>query len=251
MRHDEFRIDETFWCGGQSWRCTDIGARTIVAICLDRVDVDSPSPELVRTLNRAEAEAEGWFNGPPYAVAEHVFGEDGIVDCSTSPAGDTRTEADLPEARSCGSAPHGGVELAEPNDDAAGGSSGNLTPNRAYATTLREQARLGGLRFESYLPSELAEWLLAKIESGVFADPSEAVFVMLGEQHDLEPHTDLRHELERRCLQASLDDPRPRIPHEEVKTLLKRLIAACATDSAYDRCGAGVGAVDTQLKSLV
>ena len=68
VKHDGFRIGETFWCGGQSWRCTDIGARTIVTICLDHVDVGSPSPELVRTLNRAAA--DGWFNGPTYSVAE-------------------------------------------------------------------------------------------------------------------------------------------------------------------------------------
>jgi hypothetical protein len=85
MKHVEFRIGVTFWCGGQSWHCTDIGTRTIVAICLDHVDVASTSPEPTRTLDTAQAEAEGWFNGPHYAVAEHVFDEDSIVDCSVAP----------------------------------------------------------------------------------------------------------------------------------------------------------------------
>jgi len=223
MKHEEFRIGETFWCGGRNWSCTDIGTRTIVAICLDRVDVGSTSRELVRTLNRAEAEAGGWFNGSPYAVVEHVFDEDGIVDCSTSPTEDTRAELEYSEATASQSAPHIGVVLAE-FTDAPGGSIEGLTLNRAYAKTLREQARLGGVRFESYLPSGLADWLLAKIERGVFVDPSEAVFVMLGEQQDLERFADLREELERRCLQDSLNDPRPRIPHEEVKARLKRLV---------------------------
>ena len=34
------------------------------------------------TLNRAEAEAKGWFNGPPYAVAESVFDENDMQGCS-------------------------------------------------------------------------------------------------------------------------------------------------------------------------
>jgi hypothetical protein len=34
------------------------------------------------TLDRAEAEAKGWFNGPPYAVAELVFDENDIGGCS-------------------------------------------------------------------------------------------------------------------------------------------------------------------------
>jgi hypothetical protein len=82
MKHGEFRIGGRFWCGGQSWRCTDIGTRTIVAICLDHVDVAGSSAGLLRTLNRAEAEADGWFKGPPYAVAECVFDEEDMVHCS-------------------------------------------------------------------------------------------------------------------------------------------------------------------------
>jgi antitoxin ParD1/3/4 len=65
----------------------------------------------------------------------------------------------------------------------------------AQAKALRKQAAEGGLRFEAYLPPQLAEWLLERIEKGVFLDPSEAVFVLLGEYEELEPHTDLRQEL--------------------------------------------------------
>ncbi|HEX3984774.1 MAG TPA: hypothetical protein VHX12_13850, partial [Acidisoma sp.] len=78
-----------FWCGGGLWRCTDIGTRVIIAIRLDRVDVGSPSPELRRTLGRAEAKAEGWFNGPPYAVSESVFDEYDMEGCSLEPAAET------------------------------------------------------------------------------------------------------------------------------------------------------------------
>lgn len=44
----------------------------------------------------------------------------------------------------------------------------------AQAGSLREQARKGGLRFEVFLPSGLAEWVLDLVERGVFTDPSEA-----------------------------------------------------------------------------
>jgi len=78
----EFTIGGTFWCGGGLWRCTDIGRRVVVAIRIDRVDVAGSAPEPQRTLTREEADAEGWFNGPPYAVAESVFDEYDIEACT-------------------------------------------------------------------------------------------------------------------------------------------------------------------------
>ena len=50
---------------------------------------------------------------------------------------------------------------------------------RDQARALREQARTGGLRFEAYLPGDMADWLLAQVEQGHFVDPSEAVFAIL------------------------------------------------------------------------
>jgi antitoxin ParD1/3/4 len=96
----------------------------------------------------------------------------------------------------------------------------------AQAKVLKEKAQKSGLRFEAYLPPGLAEWLLGLIERGVFVDPSEAVFVILGEHKDLEPHTDLRRELLKRTLQASMDDPRPPIPHEELWERLRKMAEA-------------------------
>jgi antitoxin ParD1/3/4 len=93
----------------------------------------------------------------------------------------------------------------------------------AHARALREQARKGGLRFEVYLPSSLAEWMLDLVERGVFTDPSEAVFVILGEHKELEPHADLREELLRRTLQAAMDDPRPRVTMEEFNERIAKL----------------------------
>jgi hypothetical protein len=78
----------------------------------------------------------------------------------------------------------------------------------AQAGALRAQATKGGLVFAAYLPPRLAEWLLDLIERGEFADPSEAVFVILGEHRELEPHADLRDQFLRRSCQAESDDPR-------------------------------------------
>ena len=97
MQHDEFTIGGTFWCSGQQWRCTDIGRRTIIAIRIDRVSVGSTNPELRRTLSRAEAEAEGWFKGPPYACAETVFDEDFLPACSLEPDAEMANEPDTAE----------------------------------------------------------------------------------------------------------------------------------------------------------
>lgn len=91
------------------------------------------------------------------------------------------------------------------------------------AKQLRDQAAKGGLRFEAYLPSDLALWLLDRIEQGKFLDPSEAVFVILGEHEELKPHADLRRELFKRSIQAAADDPRPGIPAEEVRKHLLEL----------------------------
>jgi hypothetical protein len=85
MEHSEFKIGGAFECGGRQWRCTDIGTRTIIAIRLDRVEVGSNAPERRCVLGRAEAEVEGWFDGPPYAVAESVFDEYDIEGCSLEP----------------------------------------------------------------------------------------------------------------------------------------------------------------------
>jgi hypothetical protein len=93
----------------------------------------------------------------------------------------------------------------------------------AQAKALRTQASKAGLRFEVYLPSGLAEWVLDFVERGVFTDPGEAVFVILGEHKDLEPHADLREESLRRALKAAMDDPRPRISAEEFRARMDRL----------------------------
>ena len=64
MKFEDFVIGNEFICGEKRWRCTDIGKRVIVAICLDDHD-----------------EGQGWFSGPPYIVAESVFDEYDMPGC--------------------------------------------------------------------------------------------------------------------------------------------------------------------------
>ena len=83
MKHWEFEVGQEFRSGDKTFRCTDIGKRTITAIRVDMVDITQMTGGrfVSKTLDRDEAEAEGWFAGPPYAVAELVFDEDGIKAC--------------------------------------------------------------------------------------------------------------------------------------------------------------------------
>ena len=47
-----------------------------------------------RTLTEDEAEGIGWFDGPPYVVAEYVFDEEGREDCTLTR--EERSEDDRP-----------------------------------------------------------------------------------------------------------------------------------------------------------
>lgn len=93
----DFRIGTRFTLSGKRYRCTDVGTRVVVAIRLDGVRVSRsqvggrgieaaadkfPGPVGEQTiLTAAEAEADGWFVGPPFAVVEHVIDETDLSGC--------------------------------------------------------------------------------------------------------------------------------------------------------------------------
>jgi hypothetical protein len=83
MRHEEFRIGTEFWCGGRRWRCTDVGTRVVVGICLEPHEVVTSAAGTV--TSRAMTSDASWLTGPPYAVPETVFDEYDIDGCSLSP----------------------------------------------------------------------------------------------------------------------------------------------------------------------
>ncbi len=78
MKHSEFKMGMEFMMNEELWRVTDIGTRTIIVIRLGNITIGGTKP---RSINRSEAESEGWFNGPPYAVQELVFDEDDLPAC--------------------------------------------------------------------------------------------------------------------------------------------------------------------------
>ncbi len=83
MRHSQFKIGLDFWCGDRRFRCTDVGGRVVVAIRIDAAEVTTMFNVQARShrLTGADAEAQGLFVGPPYAVAEVVFDEDDLGAC--------------------------------------------------------------------------------------------------------------------------------------------------------------------------
>jgi len=85
MKRSEFTIGQEFWCGGKRWRCTDIGTRVVIAVCLE--------PHEVVTLvggKRGDASREerhitddpSWHVEPPYAIEECVFDEYDMAGCT-------------------------------------------------------------------------------------------------------------------------------------------------------------------------
>ena len=82
---------------------------------------------------------------------------------------------------------------------------------------IRAHTRARGMTFEVFLPESLATWLREKIAAGVFKDAAEAAFVAFQDLQELDRHPEVRKHLLRAMLEASLKDPRPRIPIEEVR----------------------------------
>lgn len=86
MNHSDFSLGLDFWCGDKRWRCTDIGSRVVIAICLEpremvRSEVD-PSEKSKRIQTRYVSDDPRDLNGPPYGVVESVFDEYAMEGCS-------------------------------------------------------------------------------------------------------------------------------------------------------------------------
>lgn len=87
MARTDFTIGCEFTSGGKRWRCTDVGTRVIVAICLE-------PREMVRSWTEAAGQRHARvvstdprdLHGPPYGVAEHVLDEYDFGGCMPVPA---------------------------------------------------------------------------------------------------------------------------------------------------------------------
>jgi hypothetical protein len=69
--------------------------------------------------------------------------------------------------------------------------------------SVRRQAAKGGLRFEAYLPPDLAEWVISLVEQDVFHSPSEAVFVAMQSFRELDDYPNLKWELLNRAFKKA------------------------------------------------
>lgn len=88
MKRSDFAIGKEFWCGSRRWRCTDVGTRVVVAICLEPHEIVTieagESPGLPPREVRSITEDPKWLIGPPYAVNESVFDEYDMDVCSAT-----------------------------------------------------------------------------------------------------------------------------------------------------------------------
>lgn len=84
MEFSDFEIGDEFVTAEKSyrWRVTDIGTRTVIALESVEMSVHDTATGTRTTKILTKAEAIGWFNGPPYGVAETVFDEYDFESCS-------------------------------------------------------------------------------------------------------------------------------------------------------------------------
>ena len=84
MDRASFHIGLEFWSDGRRYRCTDVGSRVVVAIRVDCAQIMTfeAGSHTTRQISGEQADAEGWFSGPPYGVVERVFDEDDLEGCS-------------------------------------------------------------------------------------------------------------------------------------------------------------------------
>jgi hypothetical protein len=82
MTHSDFKVGVEFRYRDQTWRCTDVGTRTVTAICLTevwttRAIANTGKKERLR-LTTIEPKR---FIGPPYGVPEQVIDERALATC--------------------------------------------------------------------------------------------------------------------------------------------------------------------------
>lgn len=85
MKLNEFGVGREFWCGGRRWRCTDVGSRVVVAICLEPheiVRLTAAAGTSSGAIEQCVTDDPNWFSGPPFAIEESVFDEHDLPACA-------------------------------------------------------------------------------------------------------------------------------------------------------------------------
>jgi hypothetical protein len=81
--HSDLSIGVFFSCGGELWRCTDVGARTVIAtqwtnVYLRKTSAVSGREYALLGPFDLRREEQDWTRGPPYLLAEEVFDENDL-----------------------------------------------------------------------------------------------------------------------------------------------------------------------------
>ena len=94
MKRSDFTFGLKFKCGQRKWLVTDLGTRTVIAVCLTACNANDYGRSLGKErhdemwdrspIDTPEIDPS-WLEGPPYAVAEHVFDEADMTGCEVSP----------------------------------------------------------------------------------------------------------------------------------------------------------------------
>jgi hypothetical protein len=82
MAHSDFQPGIEFRFKNETWRCTDVGARTVTAICLTEVWVTRTAANTGKKERaRITSIDPKRFVGPPYGVPEQVIDERAMALC--------------------------------------------------------------------------------------------------------------------------------------------------------------------------
>lgn len=102
---------------------------------------------------------------------------------------------------------------------------------------LQKQIAAAGLRFEAYLPPDLALWVVELVEQGVFTSPSEAVFVAMQTFQELERHPSVKKELLRAIIADAAKEAEQGkgIPHEKVMAKLEKMNSQSSEPAVWHR----------------
>ena len=68
-------IGQEFCLRGITWRVTDVGTRTFLAINTTRAQVVRVAENGEQSTHDVDPKTEGLLNGPPYAIVEEVWDE--------------------------------------------------------------------------------------------------------------------------------------------------------------------------------
>lgn len=102
----------------------------------------------------------------------------------------------------------------------------NMQQARELLLSLGER----GLRFEVFLPGEMAHWFLTTISAGRFAHPNEMIVEMATVFRRLELHPDLKQELLARHIDQVRADKVPRTSNESLSKGIDQLGAIKAPE---------------------